>query len=245
MQHRFNFQLIVLLSMSLTLGGLTVQAQTKEAVSILWIGYSLTKFNDLPTMVSELAQAAGQPSPVQERELPGGFTFERHWTGGRALIKLRSQKWDFVVLQEQSQIPLKNSDSMFEYATKFDAEIKKQGGETLLYLPFPFADAPQNQDKLTKLHQDLASQIKARVAPVGIAWAKALAADKPPILYTPDNVHPTRTGSYLAACVFYATIYGKTPEGLPGKIGGVSDEEAMQFQRIAWRVSQDFAAVRN
>ena len=159
------------------------------------------------------------------------------------MIKLRSQKWDFVVLQEQSQIPLKNSDSMFEYAKKFDVEIKKQGGETLLYLPFPLADAPQNQDKLTKLHQDLAKVIKARIAPVGIAWAKALAADKPPILYALDKVHPTRSGSYIAACVFYATIYGKTPEGLPGKIGGLSDEEAKQFQRIAWSVAQDFVKV--
>ena len=86
-----------------------MQGQTKDEVSILWIGNSLTKFNDLPKMVSELAIAAGKPAPKHESELPGGFTLERHWTGGRALIKLRSQKWDFVVLQEQSQIPLKGT----------------------------------------------------------------------------------------------------------------------------------------
>jgi hypothetical protein len=41
------------------------------------------------------------------------------------------------------------------------------------------------------------------------------------------------TGSYLAACVFYATIYGESPEGLPGKIGRLTDEKARPLQAIA------------
>lgn len=128
---------------------------------------------------------------------------------------------------------------MFEYAKKFDAEIKKQGGKTLLYLPFPLAKAPENQDKLTELHDDLAGKLKAGVVPVGPAWAKALALDKPPTLYHTDKAHPGKDGSYLAACVFYATIYGKSPEGLPGEIGGLSNKEARQFQTIAWQVVKD------
>ena len=40
-----------------------------------------------------------------------------------------------------------------------------------------------------------------------------------------NKKHPTATGTYLAACVFYATIYGRSPEGLPGSIGKLTDEE--------------------
>ena len=32
-------------------------------------------------------------------------------------------------------------------------------------------------------------------------------------LYAPDGHHPSRLGSYLAACVFYATLTGESPEG--------------------------------
>lgn len=203
---------------------------------ILWIGNSLTYYNDLPTMVAELAKAGGQRRLVHEQETPGGCTLAKHWDDGKALKKLRSRTWDFVVLQEHSQHPLKDSRPMFEYARKFDAEIHKQGGKTLLYLPFPLAKAPENQAKLTTMHEDLAATLNAGVVPVGPAWAKALALDKPPTLFHTDMAHPGKDGSYLAACVFYATIYGKSPEGLPGKIGGLSDREARRFQAIAWQV---------
>jgi hypothetical protein len=211
----------------------------EEAIHVLWIGNSYTYYNDLPRMVAELARAGGQPSLVHEQQTPGGCTLEKHRNDGKALKKLRARQWDFVVLQEHSQQPLKDSRPMFAYATKFDAEIKKQGGQTLLYLPFPLARAPENQEKLTQLHEDLAAKIKARVVPVGPAWAKVRAMDKPPTLYHTDQVHPGKDGSYLAACVFYATLYGKSPEGLPGKIGGLSDKEARQFQGIAWQVVKD------
>lgn len=39
-------------------------------------------------------------------------------------------------------------------------------------------------------------------------------------------------------CVFYATIYGKSPEGLPGNIGKLTDKEARPLQAIAWKTVQ-------
>ena len=45
-------------------------------------------------------------------------------------------------------------------------------------------------------------------------------------------------GSHLAACVIYATIYGRNPVGLPGGIGKLTDEEARPLQAIAWKVVQ-------
>jgi hypothetical protein len=238
-----HFQLVLLL---LGVASLLVVAaapgQTKEEVHVLWIGNSLTYYNNMPKMVAELARAGGQRPMVHEQETPGGCTLEKHWKDGKAMKKLRARQWDFVVLQEHSQEPLKDSGSMFEYARKFDGEIHKQGGETLLYLTFPRAKAPENQDKLTKLHEDLAAKLTARVVPVGPAWAKAQAGSAPPDLFIKDGVHPNRTGSYLAACVFYAAIYGKSPEGLPGAIGGLSDQEARRFQAIAWQVVKDCSA---
>jgi hypothetical protein len=237
MQQRANLLWVpVLLVAAWLLGVQAAPGQSKREIHVLWIGNSLTYYNDLPRMVAELARAGRQPTLVHQQETPGGCTLEKHWNDGKALNKLRSRKWDFVVLQEHSQMPLKDPAPMFEYAKRFAAEIKKQGGETLLYLPFPLAKAPENQGKLTTLHENLAAQIKARVVPVGPAWAQALATDKPPRLYHTDMVHPGKDGSYLAACVFYATIYGKSPEGLPGKIGGLSDKEAQRFQAIAWHV---------
>jgi hypothetical protein len=239
-RRRYRFALVpILLATASLLGVQAAQGQDGDEVHVLWIGNSLVYFNDLPKMVAELAKAGGQRTMAYERETPGGCTLVKHWNDGKALKKIQSRKWDFVILQEQSQIPLKDSRSMFEHARKFDAEIRKQGSKTLLYLPFPLAKAPENQVKLNKLHDDLGAELKAGVVPVGPAWAKAQAENSPPNLFNADGVHPNRTGSYLAACAFYAVIYGKSPEGLPGKIGGLGDPEARHFQAIAWQVVKE------
>ena len=61
------------------------------------------------------------------------------------------------------------------------------------------------------------------------------------VLHRPDKSHPNPTGTYLAACVFYATLFDKSPVGLPAQIksGGkllveLSTDEAKRLQEIAW-----------
>jgi hypothetical protein len=61
------------------------------------------------------------------------------------------------------------------------------------------------------------------------------------VLHAKDKRHPSKAGTYLAACVFYATIYEKSPEGLPGEPGGLTDEEARPLQAIAWETVQSLA----
>lgn len=244
-RRRFGtHSLALVLSLALLAGILPSSARAEDEIHILWIGNSYTYVNDLPKMVAELAKAGGQRALVQEHETPGGCSLEKHWKDGKALAKIQGGKWDYVVLQEQSLGALKNPAEMVDYAKKFDAEIKKKGGKTLLYLTWARANAPENQEKLSKAYLDLATETKAQVAPVGIAWEKALAADKERVLHQADKSHPSAAGTYLAACVFYATLYGKSPEGLPGKIGGLTDDEARKLQVIAWQVVQDVAKKR-
>ena len=60
-------------------------------------------------------------------------------------------------------------------------------------------------------------------------------------LHSADKSHPGKAGTYVATCVFYATIYGTSPEGLPGAIGGLSDAEARRLQVIAWHTVRGLA----
>jgi hypothetical protein len=46
-------------------------------------------------------------------------------------------------------------------------------------------------------------------APVGPAWELAEARLPGIGLYHPDDLHPSTLGTYLAACVFYSTIFNK------------------------------------
>jgi hypothetical protein len=219
----------------------TAQPETVQAtdeVQALFIGNSFTYYHGLPKMVAELAKAGKQRSLRYDQETPGGCTLEKHWKDGKALTKIQARKWDFVILQEQSQGPLKKRDSMFDHAKKLDLEIKKQGSNTILYMTWAGQNKPDDQAAISKAYLDLSKELKAQLAPVGDAWEAAIKADKTLILHEKDKLHPNTTGTYLAACVFYATIYGKSPEGLPGSIGELTDDEARSLQAIAWKAFQ-------
>jgi len=99
---------------------------------------------------------------------------------------------------------------------------------------------------LNATYCSLADKLGAKVAPVGIAWKKALMADPPFVLHRPDKSHPNPAGTYLAACVFYATLLDRSPVGLPGKIEmngkvlvDLPDEQARRLQQIAWETVED------
>jgi hypothetical protein len=51
-------------------------------------------------------------------------------------------------------------------------------------------------------------------------------------LWQEDGSHPTQTGTYLAACVFYAVIFHESPEGLT-YTGRLPKEVALELQTIA------------
>ena len=57
-----------------------------------------------------------------------------HVKDQKAIDKIRSDKWDIVVLQEQSLRPVVSQQSMHQYGRLLDAEIKQQGHKTVFYL---------------------------------------------------------------------------------------------------------------
>lgn len=231
---------LVYLAVALAFLARTARADDPQPLKVLFVGNSYTYVNDLPKMIAELAKAGKQRPLEYDSVTPGGYTLEKHVKDGKAANKIAALKWDYVVLQEQSLRPIKNPESMLEYGRQLDATIKKQGAKTLLYLTWARQDAPDSQAALTKAYRELAGETKAVVAPVGRAWEAALKDDPTAGLHAPDKSHPSKKGTYLAACVFYGVLYGKSPEGLPGATAELSDEDAVKLQRIAWKAVQDF-----
>lgn len=218
-------------------------------VELLFLGNSYTHVNDLPGMLEELAAAAGRPVR-HESITPGGITLGGHATNSRTVAKVASRRWSYVVLQEQSQLPLVEPEAFFQPARALDAAARAAGARTLLYLTWPRRDAPGNQAKLTAAYSQLARELGADVAPVGPAWAAALAERPDLALYDSDGSHPGPKGTYLAALVFFAKIFHRSPEGLPARVvhGGnvlvdLSGDPALagMLQRVAWRTVQGFS----
>jgi hypothetical protein len=81
-----------------------------------------------------------------------------------------------------------------------------------------------------------AKQFAAAISPVGLAWAAVREARPGMDLYiTNDSLgdrHPNDYGAYLAACVFYGSVFGRSPEG-SSYLSDLSATNAAYLQQVA------------
>src|SRR5690606_29517714 len=70
-----------------------------QLLKVLYIGNSLTFVNDIPLTVSLIAKSKGD-SVYYMMSAPGGYDFQRHYKFIGTISAIKSQKWDFVILQE-------------------------------------------------------------------------------------------------------------------------------------------------
>lgn len=232
------------------------QSSSNNRLRVLFIGNSFTYVNDLPHLTERLAASANESRPLETRMVAGGgASLKSHWDDGQALKAIKQGKWDYVVLQEQSALPINNPNMMRAHARLFDAEIKKAGAKTVFYLTWAREDHPEKQAAITEAYMNIAGELGALVAPVGLAWQKALKEKGGLKLFHEDKLHASPTGTYLAACVFYAVFYGKSPEGLTRRLidtqfgtdnegttvdsDNLSEPDARLLQRIAWQAVQE------
>ncbi len=111
--------------------------------------------------------------------------------------------------------------------------MKESGAKMVLFMTWARKNEPDNQSLLTDSHNKIGKELGASVVPVGTAWQKLVAKHDKPVLHAEDCSHPTVAGSYLAACTFYATLFGGGPTKFEADVGNLTDEERKLLQRIA------------
>jgi len=227
----------------------TVASGEPHPLSVLFIGNSYTFFNRMPEMLEALARGSKGPTVRASQHTIGGCSLSRHWRRTGARTAIRRGRWDRIVLQDHSLMPIHDPECLSDYAERFGERIQAAGAQAVLYLTWARQYAPATQRHITQAYLSAAARCKADVAPVGEAWKRAFAARKGLVLHTDDKSHPNPAGSYLAACVFFATLLGRSPEGLPGRLlsakknakgrrdvlTNLSRSDAAFFQRVAWR----------
>ncbi len=191
-------------------------------VEILFIGNSYTFANDLPAFVRALGRAEPKPREIHTTLLaPGGCTLQMHWeaTGDDAPRKvLGKARPDFVVLQEQSRMPLDKPEAMQDYAARFCQLAKAKRVVPVLYMTWAQKAEPELQDRISEQYELASKAGGALLAPVGRGWQQVLAGEPPLLLHAEDGSHPNPRGTYLAACVLHATMFGGDGSGYPNKL---------------------------
>ncbi|HTF06484.1 MAG TPA: T9SS type A sorting domain-containing protein [Bacteroidia bacterium] len=234
-----------------------------QTTSILWLGNSYTAFNNLPDLVYQLALSGGD-TVTFDSYTPGGYTLDDHWNSLTSQLKINQQPWDYVVLQAQSQEPALDSafvtNWVLPYAEGLDSLVHLNDSctQTVFYMTWgrkngdaqnctaypPVCTYQGMQDQLRNRYLQMGHDNDAIVAPCGEAWRDVIATTPAFDLYIADESHPSLHGSYLNACVFYATIYRRSPVGL-SYTGGLSSADALFLQQYAAATVLDSMSVWN
>jgi hypothetical protein len=213
-------------------------------VRVLFIGNSFTARNDLPGLIAGLAAARGKS--MEHRLISaGGASLRTHWNASEAQKAIRDGQYDFVVLQEQSTLPVKNARRMHENVRLFDEAIRAAGAKTVLYMTWARQHAPESQQAITDAYAGIGRELGATVVPVGLAWQRFLRKHDQPVLHDKDQSHPTPAGSYLAAGVFLAVLFEESPVGIGSEFAGLSEKDLTLLQKAAWQECQSITRARS
>ncbi len=222
----------------------SVQGISQNETRALFLGNSYTYYNQMPEMVSDIAESMGEEL-ITASNTPGGYTFEGHTTNATTLSLIEEGSWDFVILQEQSQIPsfpeAQVAVESLPYAETLNDLIETYSpcSETVFYMTWgrengdasncefwpPICTYEGMDDLLAASYLTMADDNEAIVSPVGRVW-RWIRENYPDMnLYASDGSHPSAIGSYAAAVSFYTVMFRDNPEDITFN-STISDSDA-------------------
>ena len=216
---------------------LCLPSWAQQSRRAFFAGNSYTSVNDLPRMVADIAQSMGDEL-IYASNTPGACTFELHCSNA-SMDKICQGGWDFVVLQEQSQLPAFPIEMVEEMVYPFAKQLVDStyafnpDGEAMFYMTwgrkngdtefgpmYPMMSTYEGMDSLLYArYMYMAETNDASVCPVGRVWHYLRDTHGEIELYTPDESHPSLAGSYAAACAFYTMMFGRDPDSITYEAG--------------------------
>ena len=241
-------------------------SNTTTINNLLMYGNSYTSQNSLHTILEDLGVTDA------EALTGGGMRFDDHWNNvnssghsWNSTLRNPNLNWDYVILQDQSQVPGFNRSTTSWIEDKDAAillanEIESESSESVLLMtwgrrngdvtnPTIYSNFTMMQDRLEDGYIDFRDNMTVQgrdvwIAPVGLAFKhihdSIQNSGSNPIsssstfygLYSADGSHPSLSGSYLAACVIYATLTGETPVGSNDSVS-LSNSLKLELQQAA------------
>jgi hypothetical protein len=237
---------------SIIVAVVSAYSQEKQTIRVLFIGTSITYWNNMPQWVTELSKSMDSVPQIETTDwtkaaarLRDRLDTTSYWS---AITMIRKGGWDKVVLQGHRHEPLDEPDDFFAAAEELAEEARNIGAETIFFQTYPYAkgyyayekepclggNPTEMQIRISAAYAKAAEQTGARVARVGDAWLWMLNNNPEIELYSSDMIHPSVCGSYLTACIFISLLTDRDPcaaTWIPSK--GMTEAEAKVLRSVA------------
>lgn len=222
---------------------------------ILFVGNSYFYYND--SLHNHVRRMVAEQHP----ELADALQYKSATIGGAALSHHPLDRllepgrlgidaaFDLVILQGGSAETLSATRraTFDQYLAAMSKAVRDTGAEVAYYMTHTYRPpharyAPDQINTVASAYVEAGSRNRALVIPVGLAFEKAYARRPDLPLHVPfDGSHPNMQGTYLAACVVYATLYRAPASAIRYTyFGEVSDADAEFLRGIADETVREF-----
>jgi hypothetical protein len=181
--------------------------------TVLIVGNSRVYYNDMPFMIRNIADAAGEPIRWDVTALAKpGATFETHWADPD-VHALLARRWDLVILQAESaaQYEPARNESFRRFGRRLVLESRKNGSPVALVVGWVYGEKlfegypgarDRMQSEMQEQHRRFAEDNGVDLINVGRAW-RGIESQLPALALTIDGNHPSLAGSYIEALAIY------------------------------------------
>lgn len=207
-----------------------------KETNILFIGNSKTYVYDVNLRFQNIAKAAGKNVHVERTPSYGGKTLYELSTFDSVRQQIKSRKWDYIVVQEQTETSEQNYQTINWGCQNLMNYARNNSNKNVTFVynaTWIVKTAGQNrQNTVNNNFNTIRNMYEGKVVYSGNAFINCRDQCGDINLYTDDR-HPTLAGQYLNACCVYSTIFGKLPDGLKSTEPQLNNNTANRLQKIA------------
>jgi hypothetical protein len=217
-------------------------------MKILFIGNSYTHYNNMPDLFEKLAKSKKVKINVV-MNAKSNHTFKMHCQRPEMFEAIRSEKWDYVVIQGFSRELMYEKEIIDTASLPYFKQIvdsvysNYSCTNVMLYLTWGYKNGfisesdtltyDEMSNRVQRGYEYFSDLFNFSVVPIGQIW-KSFRKNNPNIeLYQEDGQHPNLIGSYLIANGFYSSIFKSNPVG--GYQPKIDSSVALKIQNTAFR----------
>ncbi len=198
-----------------------------KTYNILFVGNSYTYYNDMPEKYfKKIMESAGYNVTVKSltkgaQQLVNSAKLTDE-LGAKIHAELKENKYDFIILQDQSTQALLRNALFVSGMRSMVAMVRENGATPILYSTW---GSKEGRSTLTEnnwttesmmwqiaaAYEKIGNELDVEVANVGMAFFDVHTNNANINLYNEDLSHPSASGSYLAALTIFAEITGVDP----------------------------------
>lgn len=173
--------------------------------NILFIGNSLTYYNDLPFLVKKEAKKRNIKVETKIVAYPN-YAIIDHWNEGKVQKLIKSKKYDYVIIQQGPSSQKDGYDMLVNDGKKYARLCKANNVKLAYFMVWPSITYYHTFNGVVTNYTSGATLNKAILCAVGKKWKEYIDTTNDFSFYGLDGFHPSLKGSKFAAKIIVESL---------------------------------------